>query len=111
MKSEIKTGKSVIHSNYNQLQTKRIDGKLVLFFTDKASENSVRFHLNKNDVQIMLAHLFLNASKPIPILHNLFRQYPSLRNVLTEALLTFDTEAGGETMNLEAEESGKEEQP
>ncbi len=44
-----------------------------------------------------------------PTLHQAFKKYPRLKNALTEALLTFDTEAGGKTMNLAAAAAEKEE--
>jgi len=47
----------------------------------------------------------------ISLLHRTFLEAPEFKDVCTEALLTFDTEAGGQTMNLEAAAAGKEEQP
>ncbi len=46
-----------------------------------------------------------------PTIHQAFRKFPKLKEAFTEALLTFDTEAGGQTMNLQAAPAGKEEQP
>lgn len=37
----------------------------------------------------------------IPLLHQIFRASTEFKSTVTEALLTFDTEAGGQTMNLE----------
>jgi hypothetical protein len=101
MKSEIKNRFNTTQSRYSQLQTSRINGKIVLHFADINNyDDSVHFHLNGNDVRNMLAHLLLNDPKPIPKLHSLFRQYPNMHRMLTECLLTFDTEAGGKTMDL-----------
>ena len=47
----------------------------------------------------------------IPLLHQIFRVSPEFKASATEALLTFDTEAGGKTMNLESADAGKEYQP
>lgn len=47
----------------------------------------------------------------IPLLHQIFRASPEFKTTVTEALLTFDTEAGGQTMNLKSAPAGKEEQP
>lgn len=45
------------------------------------------------------------------LLHRAFRDVPEFKRICTEALLTFDTENGGQTMNLEAASAEKEEQP
>lgn len=111
MKSQIQIKKTVIHSDFCQMQTNIWDGKLALRFEDRHSTDRVIFHLDEDDVQILLGHLLLNDPNPHPKLHALFRQYPRLHRLLTESLLTFDTEAGGQTMNLEAASAGKEEQP
>ena len=112
MKSEIKNKDNTVQSRYSQLQTFRINGKLVLHFADiNKYDDSVHFHLNATDVSNILAHLLLNDPKPIPKLHSLFRQYPNMHKMLTECLLTFDTENGGQTMNLKSDPAGKEEQP
>ena len=47
----------------------------------------------------------------IPLFHQIFRASPEFKETVTEALLTFDTEAGGQTMNLETAAAEKEEQP
>lgn len=47
----------------------------------------------------------------IALLHRTFLEAPEFKEVCTEALLTFDTEDGGKTMNLEAADVEKEEQP
>jgi len=56
---------------------------------------------------------FTSGSKKnqIALLHKTFRSDPEFKELCTEALLTFDTEAGGQTMNLEAADVEKEEQP
>lgn len=36
------------------------------------------------------------------IMHDEWRNYPDFHRICTEALLTFDTEAGGQSMNLSA---------
>ena len=56
-----------------------------------------------------LNHLGQNAMQPT--LHACFKKYPKLKQAFTEALLTFDTEAGGQTMNLETATAEEEEQP
>ncbi len=111
MKSEIKIKRTIIHSDYSQLQTNLIDGTLRLNFADRGSDDWVRFYLGEDDIQIMLGMLLLNDPNPIPKLHALFRYYKRLHSLLTESMLTFDTEAGGQTMNLEAASAEKEEQP
>ena len=111
MKSFLITKSSTSRSRYSQLQTKLIKGHLVLTFADLASDDRREFHLNAKDVRNMLAHLILNDPKPIQKLHSLMRQYPNLQRMLTESLLTFDTENGGQTMNLKSAPAGKEEQP
>lgn len=47
------------------------------------------------------------------MLHRAFRQFPAFRRICTEALLTFDTEAGGTPIDTTtpAAEPEKEEQP
>ena len=52
-----------------------------------------------------------NEKSLIALLHKAFREAPDFKAICTSALLTFDTEAGGETMNLEAATAEKEEQP
>lgn len=83
----------------------------MLRFEDRHSTDRVVFHLDDDDVQVLLKDLLLNDPNPQPKLHAIFRQYKRLHRLLTESLLTFDTEAGGQTMNLEAAPAGKEEQP
>jgi len=111
MKSEIQIKKTVIHSDFAQMQTNFFNEKLVLRFEDRHSSDRVIFHLDEDDVQIMLGMLLLNDPNPIPKLHALFLYNKRLHCLLTESLLTFDTEAGGQTMNLEAAAAEKEEQP
>jgi hypothetical protein len=52
-----------------------------------------------------------NPEDLIPLLHQIFRVSPEFKATVTESLLTFDTEAGGQTMNLKSAPAGKEEQP
>jgi len=111
MKSEIQIKRTVIHADYAQMQTNLFDGKLVLRFEDRKSTDRVVLRLDEDDVQILLGHLLLNDPDPTPKIHGLFRNYPRLHRLLTEALLTFDNEAGGETMNIKTAPAEKEEQP
>jgi hypothetical protein len=110
MKSEIQIKRTVIHSDYMLMTTRLINGKLSLYFADRHSEDFVRFHLSDEEIQILLRNCLLEQPNRITNLHAIFRDYPSLKRLLTEALLTFDTEAGGETMNLETATAEEEEQ-
>ncbi len=111
MTSEIKIKRTIIRSDYTQMHSDFRSEKLTIQFADKHSDDWVRFHLDEKEMEIMLRHLLLEDPNPTPKLHSLFRMYPRLHSLLTEALLTFDTEAGGKTMDLQAAPAGKEEQP
>lgn len=49
-----------------------------------------------------------NPENLIPLFHKIFRFSPEFKSTVTEALLTFDTEAGGQTMDLKSEAAVKE---
>ena len=67
--------------------------------------------INVNQSGFTVFSMIADKDLLMKLFHRAFRENPEFKDACTEALLTFDTEAGGETMNLEAEESGKEEQP
>lgn len=55
----------------------------------------------KKILSILLSTLALIGEPAlVAALHAAFKKYPHLKKVFTEALLTFDTEDGGKTMDL-----------
>lgn len=47
----------------------------------------------------------------IELLHAVFKELPDFKETCTEALLLFDTEAGGQSMDLQSAPAEKEAQP
>ena len=111
MKSKIQIKRTVIHSEYTLMDSGITPiGKIKLILADKHSNDSAFFELNQDEAAKMIAWILLSNEEAIlPFLHELFKNYPKVKSRITEALLTFDTEAGGTTMQLEAAPAGKEE--
>lgn len=110
MTSKIQIKKTVIHSKYALMDSGITSiGKIQLIFADQHSNDSAFFALDQDEAAKMIAWILLSDKKAVvPFLHELFRAYPNVKSRITESLLTFDTEAGGTTMQLEAAPAEKE---
>lgn len=74
-------------------------------------KNTTHIHIQQDDDEITGSFMIRGSREElIPLLHRIFRFSQEFKETCTEALLTFDTEAGGKTMNLLSAQAGKEEQ-